>query len=181
MSEPALVRPATPADAADIAHIHVTTWQQAYDGLLPAALLDSLSLEQRTAYWTDFLAAVPADSAVAVAEVDERVVGFVGTCPSRDEDADPATTGEVAAIYLLRPWWDRGIGAQLLVAGEEAVAASGRTEATLWVLADNERARAAYERHGWIADGATRVEDLHGRLVTEVRYWRSLGSDDASD
>lgn len=168
------VRPATEADAADVAHVHVTTWQQAYDGLLPATLLDNLSVEQRTHWWAEFLADVPARNTVLVAVVDGRVVGFVGVCPTRDEDLDPYTTGEVAAIYLLRPWWDRGIGAQLITAAEEALVGHGFTDATLWALADNDRARTFYERRGWVPDGGERTEDLHGRLVPELRYWRSL-------
>lgn len=169
-----VVRPATEADAADVAHVHVTTWQQAYDGILPASLLDTLSVELRTQWWAEFLADVPARNTVVVAEVGGRVVGFAGVCPSRDEDVDAESTGEVTAIYLLRPWWDRGIGAQLLGAAEQALAEHAFTEATLWVLADNARARGFYERRGWMPDGAERTEDLHGRLVPEVRYWRAL-------
>src|SRR5690606_34839648 len=113
------VRPAVPADAADIAHVHVTTWQQAYDGILPVELLDTLSVELRTRRWAEFLDAVPDRNSLLLARVGDRTVGFVGVCPSRDADVEPGT-GEVAAIYLLRPWWDRGIGATLLDAAEAA-------------------------------------------------------------
>lgn len=174
-----VVRTATEADAADVAHVHVTTWQQGYDGLLPTTLLDTLSVDQRTQWWGEFLADLPERNAVQVVEVGGRVVGFVGTCPSRDEDVDRASTGEVAAIYLLRPWWDRGIGGALLDAGETALVAAGFGEATLWVLADNARAREFYERRGWTVDGGERTADLHGRLVVEVRYWRALATDAA--
>ena len=35
--------------------------------------------------------------------------------------------------------------------------ASGAAVATLWVLTTNQRARHFYERHGWVADGATKT------------------------
>lgn len=181
------VRPAVPADAADIAHVHVTTWQQAYDGILPVELLDTLSVELRTRRWAEFLDAVPDRNSLLLARVGDRTVGFVGVCPSRDADVEPGT-GEVAAIYLLRPWWDRGIGATLLDAAEAALVDHGFDEATLWVLADNVRARTFYERRGWVVDGGERTEDHHGRLVRVVRYWRTLArpsddspSDDSAD
>jgi hypothetical protein len=46
----------------------------------------------------------------------------------------------------------------------------------LWVLAGNERAIRFYERNGWIADGATQTETLHGAEVNEVLYRRALAA-----
>lgn len=50
------------------------------------------------------------------------------------------------------------------------------TEATLWVLEANARARRFYERKGWAVDGAAREEEVGGRRVTEVRYRRLLAA-----
>jgi hypothetical protein len=47
----ATIRPATAEDAAGIAAVHVRSWQVAYRGQLPDALLDSLSVDQRTRWW----------------------------------------------------------------------------------------------------------------------------------
>lgn len=169
------VRTATPADAPGIAHVHVTSWQQAYRGVLPSGHLDTLSVPLRTEFWASFLAEVPDRSRLHVAEGSAGgVVGFVGTCPTRDDDCDPDTTGEVAAIYVPQEHWGAGIGTALLAAGLDGLRADGFTEATLWVLADNPRARAFYEREGWVVDGAERQEVYADRRVVEVRYWRAL-------
>ncbi len=38
-----MIRDAIPADASAIAHVHVSSWQQAYRQLMPAAFLASLT------------------------------------------------------------------------------------------------------------------------------------------
>jgi ribosomal protein S18 acetylase RimI-like enzyme len=43
---------------------------------------------------------------------------------------------------------------------------------TLWVLADNERARHFYRRHGFQADGVERIDEVGGAELLEVRYRR---------
>ena len=49
--------------------------------------------------------------------------------------------------------------------------AAGFDEATLWVHADNPRARRFYEAGGWVFDGAEKdVESFDGILAKEVRY-----------
>ena len=51
----------------------------------------------------------------------------------------------------------------------------GFRNATLWVLASNDRARRFYEREGWEADGATKVDEFGTVEMREVRYARRLG------
>lgn len=55
-----------------------------------------------------------------------------------------------------------------------ALGASGSTVVTLWVLNSNDRARCFYSRHGWQPDGATKVVELDGVTLCEVRYKRAL-------
>jgi ribosomal protein S18 acetylase RimI-like enzyme len=42
----------------------------------------------------------------------------------------------------------------------EAIRAAGHERARLWVLEQNARARRFYERHGWYADGSSRVVEF---------------------
>ncbi|HEY0933157.1 MAG TPA: hypothetical protein VGD91_05360, partial [Trebonia sp.] len=51
-----VVRPAREADAAQIALVHVRSWQGAYRGLLPQDYLDELDPVQRLARWQQTLA-----------------------------------------------------------------------------------------------------------------------------
>jgi GNAT superfamily N-acetyltransferase len=168
------VRPAVPGDATAIAAVHTGTWQAAYRGVLPDAFLDGLALDRSLPMWTRALADPAPRSAVLVAEADGAVVGFVHLCPSRDDDADPAVTGEITSIYVRPDAWGSGVGRALLAAAVEALTAAGFRGATLWVLSDNPRARRFYAAAGWAEDGATKDDVVGGAPVTEVRYRRPL-------
>jgi hypothetical protein len=80
MAEP-LIREATPADAAGIAEVHIAGWRWGYRGLLPDALLESLSVERREVGWRDALARPADEQTTFVAEVAGRIVGFAGAAP----------------------------------------------------------------------------------------------------
>ncbi len=162
------VRRARVGDAADIAAVHVASWQQAYRGLMPAELLDSLSVPARTQRWATNLEGTAAGAATFVAELDGELIGFASIGPCRDEDAE--TAAELWALYLHPRHWDAGHGHVLHAHAVQALAATGATEATLWVLTTNDRARRFYERHGWAADGATKVVALAGAELAESRY-----------
>jgi RimJ/RimL family protein N-acetyltransferase len=102
----------------------------------------------------------------------QRVVGFVHTCRSRDDDADDRI-GELTSIYLRPDLWGRGVGSRLHEAAVAALAADFQ-EATLWVLDGNTRSRAFYERKGWQPDGTVKRDTIGDAEVVELRYRRPL-------
>jgi GNAT superfamily N-acetyltransferase len=76
-----------------------------------------LDVERWTAGWQRRLAAVGPRSAVLVCESDDRdVVAFADTVPTRDDDADPATTAEITTFYAHPRCWGRGFGRELMAA-----------------------------------------------------------------
>lgn len=143
-----MIRHATVEDAVAIAKIHVRTWQTAYAEIFPAEFLANLSVEKRTAAWLDLLA--DNQSTTIVAESDGVIAGWASGGVSRDADA--ADSSELHAIYVLPEYWDKGIGAKLLLAIDAILSQPLTT--TLWVLRDNERALRFYEKFGFIEDGA---------------------------
>jgi GNAT superfamily N-acetyltransferase len=163
-----LVRDATAADALRLALVHVASWQQGYAGMLPGELLDSLSVDSRTARWRDILAAdLPATTLVV--ESDGQVMGFATIGDSRDSDA-PTGVGELWSIYVHPDRWGTGLGFALHGAALRALIDHGNQEATLWVLRQNERGRRFYERQGWFADGAHKVGHKGEVPLDEMRY-----------
>ena len=70
--------------------------------------------------------------------------------------------------------WGRGIGRVLLRRVTEMLIAMGYEEAVLWVVPENERARALYESEGWVADGGVSTEEILGVTVTDIRYRKPL-------
>ncbi|CAH0204471.1 GNAT family N-acetyltransferase [Microbacterium sp. Bi121] len=166
------VRAAALTDADGIAAVHVRSWQAAYRGLMPQEVLDGLSVEERADGWRSILADPERISRTLVAEHDGRVVGWAGFGDARDEDAPG--TGELWGIYALPDSWSSGVGHALITAVERELADAGHAVAYLWVLEGNERAGAFYERHGWAADGAAKVENRPGLVLHERRHVKTL-------
>ena len=172
MAEP-LVRDAKRPDAHAIATAHVRGWQVAYRGKMPDDYLDGLNVDERTAIWLRRLekeCELPDRILVIEHPADSRVVGFcfVGLC--QDADLAIAGIGEVGALYVEPESWGEGLGRVLFAFGVDHLRESGFSEAVLWVLDTNDRARRFYEIAGWEADGAAKVDDRWGFSVNEVRY-----------
>jgi GNAT superfamily N-acetyltransferase len=108
-----------------------------------------------------------------VAEEDGRVTGFAVTGPSEDADAQDKT-GEVYAIYLDPEQVGTGLGRALFEHAVEDLRERGFTEATLWVLETNERARRFYEVAGWKPDGTETSERVDCEMRPTVRYRSAL-------
>ena len=162
-----MIRDAEPRDAAELARVHVTSWQTAYRGLINQAFLDAMTIESRIERWDTLLSHVR--GRVLVTEADGKVAGFCSVGP-----ADADGWGEVYAIYLAPEHWGVGLGRGLLEAGEKALGENGHGRAQLWVLSTNARARAFYQRQGWTLGRPIRIENIGGSDVTEVRYEKPL-------
>jgi GNAT superfamily N-acetyltransferase len=168
-----VIRPAVPEDARGIAEAHVASWLAAYRGLMPDETLDALDVDARAARWRAGLA--DGTASALVAEDEEGIYGWATVGRSRDPDGGEAV-GELWGLYLAPSHWGRGLGRELHDAALDELQAQGFSEATLWVLASNARARRFYQRQGWRDDGATRsdrVGELR-TLVEEARYRISL-------
>lgn len=166
------IRLATTDDARAIAEIHVRAWQAAYQGLIPEEHLLSMSVDRREGKWLETLATGPGETRVA--EDEGRILGWISTGPSRDEDATPQT-GELYAMYLHPDHWRQGIGQALWEAGKASLVAAGFQAATLWVLTGNERARRFYEANGFAPDpGHEKTFGLCGEVIPEFRMRCSL-------
>lgn len=166
-----MIRPAVAADAPRLAEIHISSWQAAYAGLLPAEYLDGLSdqAELRTAQWLDWLQIDSGKRQILVSVDDPDVVGFAHLGPSGDKDLTPSRVGELYAMYLDPARYRQGFGSELMEATFTHLRESGFEEGSLWVMTDNAAARSFYERHGWYADG-TESDMCLGITIPSVRY-----------
>ena len=164
------IRVATEGDASGIARVHVRSWQEAYAGIVPEAYLAAMDVAQRTTEWASYLREGPSDQVLTwVATSGVQVIGFVTVGPSRDEDAGRGDR-EIYSIYLDPGTWGLGVARDLMRTVISAV--GDKTPISLWVLAENERARHFYRRHGFQADGVERYDDVGGESLLEVRYRR---------
>lgn len=166
------VRRAVPADAARIAAVHVTAWQQTYRGLLDPEFIDSVTQERRAAQWTRALSdASPQD--VFVAERAGDIVGFASSGPSAHAIAP--FDGELYTLYLLAEHQRSGAGTVLLAANARRLAQRGFRAMLVWVLAENHNAIAFYQRFGaeYILSAPNPVDD-HADAAYGFRDLRAL-------
>jgi ribosomal protein S18 acetylase RimI-like enzyme len=164
------IRSAGVEDAASIARVHIASWQQAYEGIVPAEYLQALDPATRQQRWEKNLRDAERDGVRTwVADAGSRILGFASVGPARDEDASRGQE-EIYSMYLDPAMWGKGVARDLMRTVLGDVPAG--TPVSLWVLADNERARHFYRRHGFMPDGSERMEEFGGTPLLEVRLRR---------
>ena len=176
MSNDVVVRRATPLDVDAIVEVHARSWPATYRGLLPPELIAEVVAQRMDrADWIRELITDPgADGRVWVATLGAQVIGMAIWGPGQDDDAG-AGVAELGALYLDPDFLGRGIGLRVIEQVQADMAAAGFTEATLWVLERNDRARRFYERCGWAADSGRKVDERPAGTLFEMRYRRQLG------
>jgi len=129
-----------------------------------AVLDDPGLLTARERFWTAALTDERyRTNRVAVAERDRELVGIAMSGPPLDAGA--AWARQLYVLYVHAADHGTGAGPALLDAVVEP-----DESAALWVADPNPRAQAFYRRHGFVADGATQVEDG----VREIRMVRGM-------
>jgi GNAT superfamily N-acetyltransferase len=161
------IRPATAADAREIAQVRIDTWRTAYRGLVPDAYLAAMDVEQSVALWERVLAAAGDKASVFVAEHDGEIVGFAAA--NRVEEPKHGLDAELSAAYVRHAFQRTGIGRRLVDAVARAQRAKGASGLIVWAIAGNTPARAFYESLG----GTVIVEqpfEWDGVPLTEAGY-----------
>jgi len=164
------VRPAQSQDLPAIALVRALTWQSAYAGLVPDAVLAPLTEPAELDAWVDRLA-TDGSTTWLVAEADRDLIGFCGY--GREREATTPWRGEIYALYVQPQRWRRGAGTTLLHAAMDDLAERGDDVVSLWVLHGNEAALSFYRRHGFHETGET-VTDAGG--LVELRMVLGLGN-----
>lgn len=167
-----VIFPAGPSDDEALGRLHVVTWRETYQGLLPGPYLASMDETAHARRFRRMLNRLDGDEVVMAAADPSGLIGYAQAMPSRDRRAGEA---EIATLYVLRRAQRTGIGRALVAASARAMAARGFDRLMISVLRDNLPARTFYERLGGRAD-APRPEQGPGGLLHEVSYrWDDIG------
>jgi GNAT superfamily N-acetyltransferase len=168
------------SDAAGIADVHIASWRAGYAHVLPASLLYGDEFEPgRRRIWEEWRFD-PGQRVAVCVETDsganvERIVGFAAYGPERERARGFTGRGELYAFYFHPDAWGGGGAGDLIDHVDERLRAEGFAEAVLWVLDDNPRARAFYEKHGWAPTGIGADFDAYCDVkVPEVEYRKEL-------
>lgn len=156
--------------------VHVESWQATYRGQIADDHLDALSATERGEQWAAAIAGgLGPRRTRLVTDGDDGMVSGICLAGPAAHDGAPASLGEVHLIYVHPDHWDTGAGRALMIAALDFLRSAGFSDAILWVLTANDRARRFYERGGWTPDGVTRVDEIAAGLeVHETRYTITL-------
>ncbi len=106
-----------------------------------------------------------------VAADQKRIAGFmVGYPYSRGVEAPVDPTKEYLSLLMIDPdYWGKGIAGRLLDIAASRARQADKQQLLLWTRTeDNERAKAVYERKGYVVTGSTRISQ-HGYGL-QVQY-----------
>jgi GNAT superfamily N-acetyltransferase len=150
-------------DAGGIASVQVRAWRTAYDGLLPADLLQAMDPDDFAGAWHASLnRPQDARNRVLVALERSSIRGFAVTTPCSDPDLDPVAEGEVSEFTIDPEHTRRGHGSRLLQACADTLRSDKFVRAVIWLNSTDDVLRAFLTEAGWAPDGAHRELDLHG-------------------
>jgi len=138
------IRQANPADATEIAKVHVLSWQKSYREIVDEDYLRKMEVGDRESNWLRRLS--ESDDIVLVAEVDGQIVGFAHGGKQREEDCP--YDAELRAIYILKEFQHQGIGRKLFTEFSKLAKKAGYHSLNVWVLAKNVNAGKFYEAMG---------------------------------
>ena len=147
----------TPEEIEGKSLVHWQTWREAYDDLLPADFQETMTLEKCRFFSQKY----PENTLIAMD--GKKVVGFISYGNYRDETIQAS---EIIALYVLKDYYGKGVSKQLMHAA--FVALDQFSEIYLWVLKDNKRAIAFYQKIGFTFDGQEQILKL-GKPVKELR------------
>jgi len=149
------IGPATDAEVAELARIWHEGWVDAHAGHVDPALVAARAPE----HFPGRMRARVAHTLVC--RTGRPPAGFAVT-----------VADELEQLYVDRAWRGAGVAPLLLEAARVAIAGRGHARAWLAVIDENVRARAFYERHGWVDEGPMSYAAEAGAGVLPVRCRR---------
>ena len=147
----------TPEEIEGKSLVHWQTWREAYDDFLPAEFQETMTLERCRFFSQKY----PKNTLIAMDGM--KVVGFISYGNFRNETIQ---AGEIIALYVLKDYYGKGVSEQLMHAA--FIALDHFSEIYLWVLKDNKRAIAFYQKMGFTVDGQEKILEL-GKPIIEIR------------
>ena len=159
-----IVRLATAGDGRGIATVRVRSWQAGYRGIVPAAYLASMSVNDNAEKTEQYLQS-PGRSTHWICVADTKTVGWAATYTNPRDFPDASNVTELNALYVLPEYWGSGAGFALWSTVAKSLVSDDIGEVILWVLANNKRAINFYERQGFTQDGTTKTEHLNDDIA----------------
>jgi len=157
-------------DADIIAHMHATSWKDAYRNILPTEYLEDNLEAERQLHWNKKMAELAGNDLVLIMEENQTPVGFISVWEVHDGDYDAF----VDNLHVLPGEKGKGKGAALIAAAAEKLIHINKRSFYLWVLDQNVPAWKFYERIGGTAKEKSLFE-IRGKKIPETKFvWTDL-------
>ena len=171
------LKPAAVQDISAISRIHAASWKAAYIGMIPQAYLDTLPETYWVEPFTKWFQSGELQAIIAwEGDTPAGCISFGNpvSIPDSERKELPEGCGEVRSLYIHPDYMRRGYGKALLQAAELSLRIRGFSGCCLYTLKENRIARAFYEKNGYFIDGGTGSYEIAGKVITDLRYIKSL-------
>lgn len=168
------IRNAQPADAEQIAQVHVKSWQTTYQKIVDEEVLSAMNWEDRVESWRETIQSQGDEAIILVAVENERIVGFLSGGKARKplEDCD----AEIYAIYLLKESRGKGVGKQLMNRYFQWLTQNDFHSCFVWIAKENPY-RSFYSSLGAEKTDYEGISRVRSNEIPTVAYiWKTLVS-----
>lgn len=173
------IRQATVADALTISRIYAQSWKSAFRGQVPDTYLDRLPENHWVPFFEKHLSNGSLFAKLIYDCQNQTAIGAVAYGAARQElpaggqivgkSLDYSAFGEIASLYLLPQYYAKGYGRELLEAVQQECMQT-YAGLYLWVLRENERAKAFYQKLGFCPTEEACLCEIDGKQLTDIRY-----------
>ena len=164
------IRLATPADAPDMAEIHMRSWEVAYKDIIPMEYIK----EKNTTRHDLFKRIITDENTTQyVIQKGGKTFGIMCVVPTPQDDDANENICELEGIYLHPDYYRQGIGEKAMEFAFNIARNWSKTHMTLWVFKENTSAIKFYEKCGFSADGGTKTYNC-GKVMESIRMMKSL-------
>jgi ribosomal protein S18 acetylase RimI-like enzyme len=140
------LRPATLDDAAAIAHVQVTTWQDTYANIIDPDFLKAFTIEKATNIQVN---RIQTDNAYrVVATIDEQVVGYAVANLNETETEPFKGDWFLFSLHVLPEHQGKGFGKALLNDAMREGKIRNFSRLVFGVFSENERSKQFYQHNG---------------------------------
>lgn len=162
-----MIRKVETADAKTCADLQIRSWRSAFGDILSGAVMERMTRPERLEQVYEAAAASKEHHGFLILQ-DAKPCGMAWYGPARRSDMQEAS--ELICIHILPEEKGKGLGSRLIAHVLADMKKQGYAECYLWVFSANEKARAFYERTGFMADGL-RKSTLEAE---EIMYRKTL-------
>lgn len=163
------IRPAVKNDLSALSQIQAESWKRAFSHLLSEDTLGKYTDPNR---WEALL------EQVLTSAPDHFLIALKNGIPCASlfwsKENASSHTAEIISLHSLPESWGHGIGRALLETAVSDISKQHCHTITLWVFAQNTRARKFYEKNGFVPAGKSRLSSYDDAV--EVNYTMKISS-----